>query len=396
MQLRPVIPLFLCILLVAMDTAAGNKRCRGKRRGSKRCRMAALTQGRSTVRALREGPDDSVKVQRKPKGKVASVQPPQWRGQAPKDTLLIQREGSEANFRCRAVGRPRPKVKWVKDGALIKVKKNKKFSKSKWKLQISQVTIGDSGNYTCQIENSAGLLEWTYTLRVLENKPISDINIIERPKNQTAQNKPISDINIIERPKNQTAQVGDTVVFICRSDTWPAPSVHWARKSVNKLVVEILQMENNTLAEALVLHNVSKADAGEYTCYIGNNVSNLRLTATLTVIEEGESLPFEPKCALHIRRQILVDNTYGCQTTEPVEITYCMGSCGRSYFIPTMLTTDDKDMQANHLNQTCQCCVGLVQGLRIVPLQCPFGETRRGFFTLLRDCQCQSCSLEGG
>ena len=25
--------------------------------------------------------------------------------------------------------------------------------------------------------------------------------------------------------------------------------------------------------------------------------------------------------------------------------TYCMGSCGRSYFIPTMLTTDDTDMQ---------------------------------------------------
>ena len=65
----------------------------------------------------------------------------------------------------------------------------------------------------------------------------------------------------------------------------------------------------------------------------------------------GESLPFEPRCALHIRRQVLVDNTYGCQTTEPVEITYCMGSCGRSYFIPTMLTTDDTDMQ-----------VGCVQG----------------------------------
>lgn len=325
---------------------------------------------------LQDGKAERVNVQRKSKGKVGSSQPPQWRGQPPKDTLLIQREGSEAVFKCKAVGRPRPKVTWVKDGAPIKVKKNKKYRKSKWRLQISEVTIGDSGNYTCQIDNSAGRLEWTYTLRVLENKPISDINIIERPK-------------------NQTAHVGDTVVFMCRSDTWPAPSVHWARKPVNKLVVEIVQMENNTLAEVLVLHNVSKADAGEYTCYIGNNMSNLRLTATLTVIEEGESLPFEPKCALHIRRQILVDNTYGCQTTEPVEITYCMGSCGRSYFIPTMLTTDDKDMQANHLNQTCQCCVGLVQGIRIVPLQCPFGETRRGFFTLLRDCMCQSCSLEG-
>ena len=61
----------------------------------------------------------------------------------------------------------------------------------------------------------------------------------------------------------------------------------------------------------------------------------------------GERLPFEPRCALHIRKQILVDNSYGCQTTEPVEMTYCMGSCGRSYFIPTMLTTDDTDMQVH-------------------------------------------------
>lgn len=243
-------------------------------------------------------------------------------------------------------------------------------------MQINRVSIGDSGNYTCVITNDQGQLRWTYTLRVLENQPISEISIIERPK-------------------NQTAHVGDTVVFMCRSDTWPPPSVHWTRKTHSKIVVEIVQMENNTLAEVLVLHDVTKKDAGEYTCYIGNDAANLQLTATLTVIEEGESLPFEPKCALHIRRQILVDNTFGCQTTEPVEITYCMGSCGRSYFIPTMVTTDDAAMQLNHLNQTCQCCVGLVQGIRIVQLKCPSGDSKRGFFQLLRDCECRSCSLEG-
>lgn len=50
-------------------------------------------------------------------------------------------------------------------------------------------------------------------------------------------------------------------------------------------------MENNTLAEVLALHNVSKADAGEYTCYIGNDLSNVQLSATLTVIEEGQYRP---------------------------------------------------------------------------------------------------------
>lgn len=47
------------------------------------------------------------------------------------------------------------------------------------------------------------------------------------------------------------------------------------------------QMENNSLAEVLVLHSVTKADAGDYTCYIGNELTSLQLSATLTVIEEG-------------------------------------------------------------------------------------------------------------
>ena len=62
------------------------------------------------------------------------------------------------------------------------------------------------------------------------------------PLSYRPENQPQSEINIIERPKNQTAHVGDTVVFMCRSDTWPAPSVHWARKPANRLVVEIIQV----------------------------------------------------------------------------------------------------------------------------------------------------------
>lgn len=46
-------------------------------------------------------------------------------------------------------------------------------------------------------------------------------------------------------------------------------------------------MDNNTLAEVLVLHNVTKGDAGEYTCYIGTDIKSVELMATLTVIEEG-------------------------------------------------------------------------------------------------------------
>lgn len=71
---------------------------------------------------------------------LAPQEPPKWRNQPPKDTLLIQREGSEAIFRCKAIGRPRPKVKWIKDGVPMKTKNNKKVS-PRWYVNYGKMTL---------------------------------------------------------------------------------------------------------------------------------------------------------------------------------------------------------------------------------------------------------------
>lgn len=360
-----------------------DKKC-GKKKGGKRCSRREKEKkgdnprdGNVTRNLLA---DDKGKEFRA--GKVGSILAPIWASDSkpPSDPLLVHRAGTDVTFRCKAKGNPKPKITWNKDGKEIKTRRpgtDEKYKKEKWTLQVSKVTLGDTGNYTCHAENSAGRIYMTYYLRVLEIQPISEINIVERPR-------------------NHTAHVGDSVVFICRSDTWPAPKVTWTRdiKDIPQMQILGNLSPNTSLVEqeTLRLHNVSKSDAGRYTCTMGNGMAHLQLSATLTVIDRDESLPFEPRCGIHFRQQILVDNTFGCQTPEPVEINYCMGSCGRSYYIPTVVTADDPNMQANHLNHTCQCCVGIVDQLRIVKLKCPEGRTRRGLITLYKECVCHRCS----
>ncbi|XP_041377718.1 fibroblast growth factor receptor-like [Gigantopelta aegis] len=315
------------------------------------------------------------KCERRNKGKTSA---PKWRRRGPKESHVIQRENSEAVFKCEVVANPRPKYKWYKNGEVLKIRKSKKYRRRRHRLMIRDLTMSDSGNYTCDVYNKLGAVNRTFQLTVLGEKPV------------------ISEVNVIERPKNQTAQIGDTVVFLCRTDTWPRPLVEWSRKRNNRRKVEILQKASNrSRSEVLVIHNVTKKEAGIYRCTVHNEISTKQLSAQLVVIAEDEELPFEPKCALHVRQQFLIDSVYGCQTMVPVEITYCMGSCGRSYFVPTLVTTDEASFQANHLNQTCECCVGVVQGIKIVQLDCPSGGRKTGFYTSLRDCICQRCKVEG-
>ncbi|CAG5126827.1 unnamed protein product, partial [Candidula unifasciata] len=305
---------------------------------------------------------------------------PYWKSGPPKDNQVVVREGSDETLNCAVKGSPNPEFSWLVNGKLLNTTKSKKFRQKKGRLMIDSVQLDDATDYTCMAKNKLGSLNYTYVIKVLENMPLNDIDVEDRPE-------------------NQTAHVGDTVIFMCRSHDWPKPRVHWARKTNNKHLIEAIDT-SSTEPDVLVIHNVTKNDTGKYICFISNDIVQKEFTATLTVIEEGESLPFEPHCSLHIRREVLVDHVHGCRSAVPVEIRYCMGSCGRSYYVPQLMTSDGVRKKASASSSSVKelslflfyrCCVGIIDGLRIVELDCPLGGRKRGFYTLLSDCQCQNC-----
>ncbi|XP_035825972.1 fibroblast growth factor receptor 1 [Aplysia californica] len=349
----------LLVLLAVCVTDAGKKKCRDEN-GKKIKRCQVKRDGRNKGRKARGSP-------------VA----PFWKKGPPKDKQLIVREGSDVTLNCAMKGRPFPDISWLRNGKSLNPRASKKYRARRTRLYIHSVKIEDTATYTCIGKNKLGHLNFTYSIKVLENMPLRDIEVVDRPE-------------------NQTAHVGDTVIFLCRSEDWPKPQVNWARKTDSRRVMEVITPVGNK-SDVLVLHNVSKADTGSYMCYISNTLVGKQLSARLTVIEEGESLPFEPPCSLHVRRENYEDRQTGCKTTEPLEMHYCMGSCGRSYFVPQVMTSDDDAwlVPGAHLNQPCRCCVGEVSDLRIVHLECPLGQTKRAFYTLLRDCVCKPCGDQG-
>ncbi|GFS13362.1 fibroblast growth factor receptor [Elysia marginata] len=235
---------------------------------------------------------------------------------------------------------------------------------------IKNIQQSDMATYTCIASNKLGTLKFSYYLAILENMPLNDIDVVKLPE-------------------NQTAHVGDTVTFTCRSRDWPKPPVYWTRTTRAGKIIAMLEFESSS--EFLVVHNVTKDHAGVYTCFIGSGSNLRKLDATLTVIDQDERLPFEPRCSLHVRRQIMEDHTSGCKTERPVDIHYCMGSCGRSYSIPQIVSS----RKSSSLNQTCSCCAGVMEKLRFVTLKCPLGERKRGFYTLLSGCSCRPCTPLG-
>ncbi|XP_061754491.1 neuregulin 2a isoform X6 [Nerophis ophidion] len=76
-------------------------------------------------------------------------------------------EGSKLTVKCEATGNPLPTYRWFKDGIELKGKRIRiKNSQKNSRLQINRAKLGDSGNYTCVVENLLGKDNSTGTINV--------------------------------------------------------------------------------------------------------------------------------------------------------------------------------------------------------------------------------------
>ncbi|KAH9513557.1 Contactin-6 [Bulinus truncatus] len=304
--------------------------------------------------------------------------PPQWQREPPAESHLDFRENALVELNCAIKGTPEPEFYWLSGRKRIDQKNTGKYEMTKGNLTIFNVKIIDSGPYTCIAENSFGQLNFTYEIRVLENMPLNDIDVVDRPV-------------------NQTAQVGDTVVFQCTSDDWPRPKIFWTRRRDSQNIFEVLSSPDKE--DTLVIHNVTKNDQGLYTCNIENSGTRKEFSGSLRVIQQGEVLQTEPKCSMHLIREVYIDHATGCNTSQAVDLYYCMGSCGRSYYMPKIVVTDQLskiEKADNVIAQTCNCCVGKLETVKIVEMECPLRQKSLAYIPVLHRCECRPCGGGGG
>ncbi|XP_050294369.1 cell adhesion molecule DSCAM-like isoform X2 [Anthonomus grandis grandis] len=217
-------------------------------------------------------------------GEMASVdlevhQPPTFKHKL--KPLETKRVG-DPNFSvsCSARGKPRPIVKWLKDGdeltadanmfevkteysesnnGAVNIHSTLKFS-GKARPNGNELLPSDRGVYTCSFENEVRRTESTMHLKI-EHEPIA-----------------LHQYNKVAYDLSETAEV------VCRVQAYPKPEFKWFfGNNINPLhssseghyVVQITAEEDDMYTSVLKVSHIKKHDYGDYTCQVVNSLGRI-------------------------------------------------------------------------------------------------------------------------
>ncbi|XP_070815011.1 contactin-2 [Chaetodon trifascialis] len=164
---------------------------------------------------------------------------------------------SELHWSCIAAGKPRPSIRWLRNGQPLSTQDRVEVNGPR--LKISNLALEDSGMYQCVAENKHGTIYSTAELRVQVQAPDFRLNPVK---------------------KLIPAARGGQVMIECRPRAAPKPSLFWSRGT------ELLTNSSRVTVTPdgiLWIHNISRADEGKYTCFAENYLGKANSTGHLSV-----------------------------------------------------------------------------------------------------------------
>ncbi|XP_061759853.1 contactin-3 [Nerophis ophidion] len=189
-------------------------------------------------------------------GRLAFYAKPQWI-QTMKDTALAIEENLD--WECRASGKPKPLYTWLKNGQRL-ISRDRILVKD-GAVSVSVLTLADAGMYQCVAENEHSIIYFAAELMVLASPPDFTGNVLRA---------------LLK------AKAGSTVTLECKPQAYPMASILWKKGNL-----PILTNNRITLSPdgTLRLANVSKSDAGSYTCFARNRFGMSSTTGRLLVTD---------------------------------------------------------------------------------------------------------------
>ncbi|XP_075998447.1 contactin-1a [Genypterus blacodes] len=157
---------------------------------------------------------------------------------------------SEYTMTCAASGKPKPHIRWLKNG--------KEYKREE--MKFSRLTFSDSGMYQCIAENRHAVIIANAELRVYACAP-------------TFEHNPV---------KKVLAARNGRVVIECRPKAAPKPAIFWSKGTEllhNSTRVFILE------DGSLEILNVTRSDEGRYTCFAENDRGKANSTGSLSVTD---------------------------------------------------------------------------------------------------------------
>ncbi|XP_025061329.1 contactin-2 isoform X2 [Alligator sinensis] len=165
--------------------------------------------------------------------------------------------GSDLRWSCAAAGKPRPAIRWLRNGQLL-ISQNR-IEVSGGELRFSKLALEDSGMYQCVAENKHGTVYASAELTVQAFAPDFRLSPVKR---------------LIPAAR------GGEVIIPCQPKAAPKSIVLWTKGTellINSSRVTI------TPDGTLILRNISKSDEGKYTCFAENFMGKANSTGILSV-----------------------------------------------------------------------------------------------------------------
>uniref|UniRef100_A0A674MH00 Neural cell adhesion molecule L1 n=1 Tax=Takifugu rubripes TaxID=31033 RepID=A0A674MH00_TAKRU len=168
--------------------------------------------------------------------------------------------GQTLELECIVQGLPTPKVSWLrKDGEMSESRISKDMFDRR--LQFTNISESDGGEYQCTAENDQGRTFHTYTVTV-EASPYWT-------------NAPVS----------QLYAPGETVKLDCQADGIPSPTITWTVNGVPLSATSLEPRRSLTESGSLILKDVIFGDTAIYQCQASNKHGTILANTNVYVIE---------------------------------------------------------------------------------------------------------------
>ncbi|XP_036122223.1 contactin-3-like [Molossus molossus] len=167
--------------------------------------------------------------------------------------------GTSLRWECRASGKPKPSYRWLKNGEALELQERIQLEDGA--LTMWNLSVADSGMFQCIAENKHGLAHCSAELRVVASAP---------------------DFSRTPMKKLVRAQVGSEVGLDCRPQASPRAASSWKRGAQTVRGDSRISFRKDG---GLSIANVTKADAGVYTCLAENQFGSASDSTHLVVTE---------------------------------------------------------------------------------------------------------------
>uniref|UniRef100_A0A7N6BED0 Contactin 3b n=1 Tax=Anabas testudineus TaxID=64144 RepID=A0A7N6BED0_ANATE len=190
------------------------------------------------------------------RGRISFHAKPHWL-QTMTDTALSIEEN--LFWECKASGKPKPSFSWLKNGEQLMAEGRVQIENGA--LSIAVLNLSDSGMYQCVAENKHGIIYSSAQLMVLASPP----SFSKSPLRALLK-----------------ARSGSEVTLECKPQASPPAISLWKKgNEILQRTERITLLPNGTLKIA----NVTRQDAGSYTCIAKNQFGTASTTVRLLITE---------------------------------------------------------------------------------------------------------------